>query len=251
MELVGRVVDEVSALWTNFTGNILEWVMTIVLMVYAVMMEIAIKPKRDHAVFENFAERYPYSGETINIIILFVIIIIVPCALLGIMALVFPRRFDLGFAYMSLAQVLGLTLLLTESLKIAVARPRPNYFSYCEYDGETKVCNGSPHHQKDAKVSFPSGHASNAFGSAIWLSLMLGEFNRHGNELWFVLMRFAPLAVATGIAATRVTDYMHHVSDVVGGAILGMGVGLVVFRTQSHRIMIRQLKNAYNQAFTV
>jgi len=55
--------------------------------------------------------------------------------------------------------------------------------------------------------------------------------------LWWVLVRFVPLAVATGVAATRITDYMHHVSDVVTGAVLGAGVAALVFHVQAQRVV--------------
>ena len=237
MELVKRGVNEVLALWSNFMGNIIEWLLTIALMGCAVMLEIAVEPHDNRAVFENFNERYPYSGETIGVIILFFFVIILPCAILGLVSIFYPKRFDLGFAYMSLAQVLGVTLMITEVLKIAVARPRPNYFSYCQYDQERKECLGPHRYRKDAKVSFPSGHASNSFASATWLALLVDRLNPVSQELWWILLKFLPIAIAIFISATRITDYMHHVSDVVAGAILGVGIAAIVFKTQAARIV--------------
>jgi len=64
--------------------------------------------------------------------------------------------------------------------------------------------------------SFPSGHAVSAFTAA---TLLAGG---PATPLWF--------ALATAVAASRVYTQMHHTSDVVAGAALGIGLGLVARR---------------------
>ena len=64
--------------------------------------------------------------------------------------------------------------------------------------------------------SFPSGHAASAFTAA-------------------VLLADSPLApayfaLATGVAASRVYVRMHHASDIVAGAALGVLLGVVARR---------------------
>ena len=61
--------------------------------------------------------------------------------------------------------------------------------------------------------SFPSGHATSAFMAATLLS--------DGDK------KFAPgyFALAAVIAASRVYVKIHHASDVVAGAALGLGLG--------------------------
>jgi membrane-associated phospholipid phosphatase len=240
--LIELIINELASFWRSFTAHIVEWVFTIVLIGGAIGMGLVVEPKEDRAVFENFNERYPYSGETIGVPILFIIIIVIPCGILGLLAVFLPKTFDLCLAYMSLAQVLGITLLMTECLKIFVARPRPNYFSYCDYDEQSKICRGPRSHQRDAKVSFPSGHASNAFACGTWVCLFMGNMSQSSYELWWILLRFLPLAIATFIACTRITDYMHHVSDVVGGCVLGVGVAIVVYSSQATRIFVNSKK---------
>ncbi|KAH0787584.1 lipid phosphate phosphatase 2-like isoform X1 [Histomonas meleagridis] len=210
----------------------------IVLVIIAGIIANFVEPVHNNAVFENYNERYPYTGETIKNAVLFCIIIIFPCIVLGILALICPRKIELGLAYLSLAQTLVLTLLITEILKVTVARPRPNYFSYCDFDTNSKACHGSKSHQKDAKVSFPSGHASNSFASATWFYLFLVKFLPSGPELWWVLIKFIPIAIAIAISATRITDHMHHVSDVAAGVILGIGIGAAIFSAQQGRIFL-------------
>jgi undecaprenyl-diphosphatase len=60
--------------------------------------------------------------------------------------------------------------------------------------------------------SFPSGHATAAFCAATLL----------GGGAWYGL--------AAAVAATRVYVRLHHASDVVAGAALGLGMGLGIRR---------------------
>ncbi|HSL58127.1 MAG TPA: phosphatase PAP2 family protein [Acidimicrobiales bacterium] len=75
-----------------------------------------------------------------------------------------------------------------------------------------------PHNLRTpATSSFPSGHASAAFLAATLLS----ERSRLG-PVWF--------AVATVVATSRVHVRIHHASDVVGGAVIGVALGAAVRR---------------------
>ena len=62
--------------------------------------------------------------------------------------------------------------------------------------------------------SFPSGHATAAFTAA----MILGDSRRRAP--WY--------ALAAVVASSRVYVRMHHASDVVGGAALGMVLGRVL-----------------------
>jgi membrane-associated phospholipid phosphatase len=150
---------------------------------------------------------------------------------------------------MSFVQALSLTLFITEALKVTVARPRPNFFSYCGYDSELKRCTGKFSHQRDSKLSFPSGHASMSFTAATWLSLFISTVWPRNGELWWVFVRLIPIFVAIFIAATRITDYMHHVSDVVAGTIIGIGVGTIFFLFQTNRILMTNKKKIEEEEF--
>lgn len=65
--------------------------------------------------------------------------------------------------------------------------------------------------------SFPSGHASSAFMAAH----LLAERSRVGAG-WY--------AVAAVVASSRVHVRIHHASDVLGGAVLGLALGEIVRR---------------------
>ena len=87
---------------------------------------------------------------------------------------------------------------LTEGIKMAVSRPRP-------------TGKGS---------SFPSGHASSAFTAATVIQ------RHHG---WKAGV--PAYAVASYVAASRLHDNVHYVSDVIFGA----GIGIATGRAVTHR----------------
>jgi undecaprenyl-diphosphatase len=64
--------------------------------------------------------------------------------------------------------------------------------------------------------SFPSGHAASAFTAAVLLA------GGPATPLWF--------ALAATVAASRVYTRMHHASDVVAGAALGLALGAIARR---------------------
>jgi membrane-associated phospholipid phosphatase len=64
--------------------------------------------------------------------------------------------------------------------------------------------------------SFPSGHAASAFTAAMLLA------GGPATPVWF--------ALAATVAASRVYTQMHHASDVVAGAALGIVLGAIARR---------------------
>jgi undecaprenyl-diphosphatase len=68
-------------------------------------------------------------------------------------------------------------------------------------------------------TSFPSGHAAAAFTAAAFLSEGSSAIGRAG---WYGL--------ATAVSVSRMYVRMHHASDVVVGAALGVAYGAVLRR---------------------
>ncbi len=66
--------------------------------------------------------------------------------------------------------------------------------------------------------SFPSGHATTAFAAATVLGAA------------FPRLRWALLALAAAIAWSRVVVGVHYPLDVLGGAALGIAIGLLTLR---------------------
>lgn len=71
---------------------------------------------------------------------------------------------------------------------------------------------------KNSYLSFPSGHTATAFATATSLTYSYG---------WKAALISYPLAALVG--ASRMADDMHWISDVVGGAFLGIIIGRATF----------------------
>jgi undecaprenyl-diphosphatase len=101
------------------------------------------------------------------------------------------------------------SLLLNQGIKRLFRRSRPTT------SGDQRFALRTPR-----TSSFPSGHSSSAFFSALVLT-------------YFYAWQWWPLfyALAMVIAISRVGVRIHHASDVVGGAIVGtlMGIAGLVF----------------------
>jgi membrane-associated phospholipid phosphatase len=142
-----------------------------------------------------------------------------------------------------------LTLLITDILKFSIRYPRPNYFSYCQYNLTLNACAGKTNHQKDSTLSFPSGHSSISFASSVWIYLFLSYCLKEKEEIWWILLKILPLAISSLIALTRIIDYMHHVSDVLGGTLIGLSVAIIVYSSQEKRIFLLSNSASNNLIF--
>ena len=100
------------------------------------------------------------------------------------------------------------SLLVNQGIKRLFRRTRPTE------TGDARFIVRTP-----STSSFPSGHASSAFFAATLLTAWSG---RRVAPMWF------GLAAVVGISRAYVR--IHHMSDVVGGAVLGLVLGHVARR---------------------
>ncbi len=97
------------------------------------------------------------------------------------------------------------SVLINVVVKSLFSRERPIDHSY-----------EHPHHLRyPLTSSFPSGHATAAFAAASLLS----------NRTW---LRWLLYPLATLVAVSRIHVRIHHASDVLGGAIIGLGFAKLV-----------------------
>ncbi|MFE2294983.1 phosphatase PAP2 family protein [Streptomyces sp. NPDC059452] len=116
--------------------------------------------------------------------------------------------------WVAAASLLG--SLLQQGLKALIGRERPRWPDPVD----------TAHY-----AAFPSGHAMTAVvscGLLLWLLRLHGT----GPALWGGAVAVAVLS-ATGVAATRLYLGVHWLSDVVGGALLGVAV--VAFTAAGYR----------------
>jgi membrane-associated phospholipid phosphatase len=105
----------------------------------------------------------------------------------------------------ALAALLGIeSLLVNQGLKRLFRRQRPTIA------GEPKLALRRP-----STTSFPSGHASSAAFAATILS---GWDGRRLGSLWWT--------IAAVVGLSRAYVRIHHASDVVGGALVGIGLAV-------------------------
>jgi len=124
-----------------------------------------------------------------------------------------------------------ITSLLSGAGKIVIGRARPNPLFIVS---EVKFF---PLHFSDHFHSFPSQHAAVAFGVAYLLNILY-----HSCFLSF-LMQFLWYGVAFLIAISRLFLHRHYLTDVMGGAFLGIIVAklsCVIFPILIQKIFIKE-----------
>jgi membrane-associated phospholipid phosphatase len=103
-------------------------------------------------------------------------------------------------------------------LTLAAGRPRP--FLYGD-KAPSSARNGA-----DAGLSYLSSHAAISFAIATSTLVTMRRLHPHSRANWIVVGVGG--AIATFVATARVLGGMHFITDVVGGAIVGMSLGMIV-----------------------
>jgi len=126
------------------------------------------------------------------------------------------RLLNAGVVY---GETLTANFALNAVVKVLFARPRP-------YTQGPHTHDPSLDDPKDRYTSFYSGHSSLAFAAAVSGSYLFAEAARdQGSRIAFWATEFT-LAAAT--ATLRVRAGKHYYSDVVVGALVGVGLGIGV-----------------------
>lgn len=106
--------------------------------------------------------------------------------------------------------VLATSGILAQLIKHLIGRARPNFVpSYGPYNFDLFSL-------KSNHASFPSGHSTTVFAMAVALGLLMPRAR-------VPLVLFAVL-----IAASRIVNQAHYISDVVAGGVLGVASALLV-----------------------
>ncbi|KAG5399254.1 hypothetical protein IGI04_021068 [Brassica rapa subsp. trilocularis] len=177
---------------------------------------------------------FPLKSNTVPIWTVPIYAMLLPLVIF--IAIYFRRRdvYDLHHAVLGLLYSVLVTAVLTDSIKNAVGRPRPDFFWRCFPDGKAVydslgdvICHGDKSVIREGHKSFPSGHTSWSFAGLGFLSLYLSgkiqafDGKGHVAKLCIVIL---PLLVAALVGISRVDDYWHHWQDVFAGGLLGLVV---------------------------
>ncbi|CAG4955448.1 unnamed protein product [Colias eurytheme] len=171
------------------------------------------------------------------------VILFVPLVILCLPLALARNSVESTHALLAWSLALLTNALLTESLKVVICRPRPDFFYRCFPNGIVTfelVCTGNIRDVIDGRKSFPSGHSSFSFCSLGFLSLWLyGRLGAQYNDIRFAILCAVPIVLATVIGFSRCCDNHHHWQDVVGGAMLGFVTSYICYKCYCAPILVR------------
>ncbi|KEH44176.1 lipid phosphate phosphatase-like protein [Medicago truncatula] len=215
-------------------NHIHDWLMLVLLILIEVILNV-IHPFRRFVGRDMMEDlRYPMKQNTVPVWAVPLYAVLLP---IFVFLFFYMRRrdvYDLHHSVLGLLFAVLITGVLTDSIKDAVGRPRPDFFWRCFPDGVEVydklggvVCHGKASDIKEGHKSFPSGHTSWSFAGLGFLSLYLcGKikvFDRQGHIAKLCIL-FLPLLAACLVGISRVDDYWHHWQDVFAGGLLGLFV---------------------------
>lgn len=177
--------------------------------------------------------KYPLQDNTVPFWGVPIIAVLLPLGIIIVYYFIRRDVYDLHHAILGLLFSVFITAVITDAIKDAVGRPRPDFFWRCFPDGKgvfhpvTKnvMCTGNKGVIKEGHKSFPSGHTSWSFAGlgylALYLSGKVRAFDRGGHIAKLCIV-FTPLLVAALVGVSRVDDYWHHWQDVFAGGLIGI-----------------------------
>ncbi|CAN6451899.1 unnamed protein product [Victoria cruziana] len=212
-----------------------DWLILLFLIIIDVVLNV-IKPFYRFVGEDMMSDlKYPLKSNTVPFFAVPLIAIVLP---MGIFILYYIYRkdvYDFHHAILGLLFSVLVTAVITDAIKDAVGRPRPDFFWRCFPDGigvydhvtRNVVCHGNKSVIKEGHKSFPSGHTSWSFAGLGFLSLYLSgkirAFDQNGHIAKLCIV-FLPLLAAALVGISRVDDYWHHWQDVFAGGLLGFVV---------------------------
>ncbi|KAL3855314.1 hypothetical protein ACJMK2_014861 [Sinanodonta woodiana] len=223
---------------------------------------LGIKPTVRGFFCDDQSLMYPYKPDTVSTELSLVLCALIPAILMAVIEGFHhyqSRPKGQGWKHIQYATAcyktigvflfgMGLTMLLGEIAKLVVGRLRPHFFDLCKPDfskiecfrnnvsvyvnAGDKICTGTKLSlMTDARKSFPSNHASAAFyGFTYFMIYLQVRFIWTRVHLFRPLLQALFMGVALCIGLSRVMDYKHYWSDVLGGAVLGIIVAVLNVR---------------------
>ncbi|KAL4779783.1 phosphatidic acid phosphatase type 2/haloperoxidase [Aspergillus varians] len=209
-----------------------------------ILIQISVTPFHQMFALDNKAIQYPFATvERVPVLWSIFYAGVIPFAILLIWAAMLrPSPHKVQVTILGFLTAIMLTSLLTDIIKNAVGRPRPDLVSRCLPRKGTPestlvlwtVCTQSNGHiLQEGWRSFPSGHSSFSFAGLGYLSLFFsGQMHvfRPRTDLCRCLLVLVPVLCALMVAISRLEDYRHDVYDVTSGTILGSVVAYFCYR---------------------
>ncbi|KAL9642755.1 hypothetical protein ABK040_009832 [Willaertia magna] len=186
---------------------------------------------------------FPSTPSIIPDYLLILLNTIIPIIIVLLFQIKYKSSHDIHHGILTWFETASLTICLTDILKVCAGRLRPDFLSRCKpsIDGS---CSGlSLSEIRDGKLSFPSGHSSLSFACMTFCTLyLMGKLRVYqkrkqksfyelsgGSPFWKIWICFLPQLLSCYIAISRTLDYHHNFSDILGGCILGIIVGVLCY----------------------
>ncbi|KAJ5724644.1 hypothetical protein N7493_006372 [Penicillium malachiteum] len=153
------------------------------------------------------------------------------------------RLWEMNCGILGLLLSQALAFLITQVLKNACGKPRPDIIDRCQpragsHDAvpyglsNSTICTGEASLIKDGFRSWPSGHSSSSFAGLFYTSLWAGgklHILDNRGETWKTLLVTIPILAATLVAVSRIMDARHHPFDVITGSFLGIACAVLSY----------------------
>lgn len=159
---------------------------------------------------------------------------------------------------------ISITLLITEIGKRWLGRLRPHFIEVCNpnlasitctsnngiynnIDTGGSFCNGNEVDIGAARMSFPSGHSSYSTFTMLFLIIFI-QARLVLYKLRFIKSAFQVTAFIAAFVTciSRISDYHHRGSDVIGGIVVGLIVGLFITLVASRVLWYLRAKTDYH-----
>ncbi|KAL3452358.1 phosphatidic acid phosphatase type 2/haloperoxidase [Aspergillus insuetus] len=200
-----------------------------------ILIQIFVTPFHRMFTLDNQSIQYPFAVvERVPVLWSVFYAGAIPILILMVWAAILrPSPHKVQVTILGFLTALMLTSLITDIIKNAVGRPRPDLISRCiprKGTPESTLVQWTVCTQTNAHIlqegwrSFPSGHSSFSFGGLGYLSLFFsGQMHvfRPRTDLCRCLLVLIPIICALLVAISRLEDYRHDVYDVTSGSILG------------------------------
>lgn len=118
-----------------------------------------------------------------------------------------------------LMETMLLTLSVNNILDLAVKRPRPIAYDAEHFTDEERL-------DSNTAFSFPSGHTAAIFAMGTAYSRLYMQ--KHPDSPAVIPIWLISYGMGIGTGVTRILAQEHYITDVLGGAMLGVGFGLLV-----------------------